>query len=202
MKYFKMEPSYKKSVVENTIFTRLDEEGNTITLTKEVGWRGASWLISVPETQEEIDAWVESRGYETLAQLAEDFGHAFADKDGNVVIDEDFTLEDILIPSLDDDNINISEDYPDADFLESWDGCWESWDVNSYQTDIDEDALDAFTQAAQSAYEENYEDGVEALGWEYIDNEFLLTCSPIITACNEYGEPDISRYEEEIYNVT
>ena len=199
MKYFKMEPSYKKSVVENTIFTRLDEEGNIITLTKEVCWRGASWLINVPETQEEIDAWVESRGYETLAQLAEDFGHAYADKEGNVVIDDGFTPKDILVPSADEDNINVSEDYPDAEFLEASHGCWESWDVNSYQCDIYQDVQDALAQAAQSAYEENYEEGVVSLGWELVATEFLLTCNATITACDEYGDPEISRYEEEIY---
>ena len=54
MKYYKLEPSVKKSVIEWHSFKRKDADGNTIFLRKELGWRYGSWLISVPETDEEI----------------------------------------------------------------------------------------------------------------------------------------------------
>ena len=54
MKYYRLEPSVKKSIIEWHTFKRKDADGNTIFLRKELGWRYGAWLISVPETDEEI----------------------------------------------------------------------------------------------------------------------------------------------------
>ena len=48
MKYYRMEPTMKKSVIEYDTFSRIDENGKRILLHREVGWRWGSWLISVP----------------------------------------------------------------------------------------------------------------------------------------------------------
>ena len=58
MKYFKIEPTYKKSVVEFTYFRRPLEEltnndedkGKFAFLHNELGWRWGSFMISVPDT--------------------------------------------------------------------------------------------------------------------------------------------------------
>ena len=39
MKYYRLEPSVKKSVIEWHSFKRKDADGNTIFLRKELGWR-------------------------------------------------------------------------------------------------------------------------------------------------------------------
>jgi hypothetical protein len=65
MKYFKIEPTYKKSLVEFTIFTRPlsdfredAKENQRATLIKELGWRWGEFMVEVPETDEEVAEWL------------------------------------------------------------------------------------------------------------------------------------------------
>jgi len=215
MKYFKLEPTYKKSLVELTMFNRplsdLREnatEGQTATLVKEIGWRWGDFLISVPETEDEIEEWVKWKNpdypYENFFELAVDYGLTEIDGDsGEDVLPTDRTvselIESLLLPDLDDDYILITEDYPDAEMQSCWDGCWEDWSVRtSYNApDIDQEEFDF--EEIEDAYTEEYEEGVESLGWQFADCEFEMHCKPMITQVDEdgeaIGEPRVSEDE-------
>lgn len=193
MKYYRVEPSMKKSVIEYTAFQRKDEDGNTIWLRKELGWRWGSWLFSVPETEEEAYAYIKGQGYDDLLSWAYDYGFTVTDDNGDEVLDPDSNVIEMVAmqakPSEGDDFVDLTEDYPDAEMLETWDGCWEYWNVSSHTTEIDEEEQEAMIEEVEEAYEENYEEGVEALGWEYVDTYFEMHCTPVITECDEHGKP-------------
>ena len=180
MKHYRVEPSYKKSVIEWTIFKRKDEEGNDIFLRKELGWRWGSWLFSIPETDEEKLEFAKEKGFDTVESLMEDW-YGYGPEDG-------MTLEDVLLPSENDDFVDLTEDYEHAEMLETWDGCWEFWSTDSYRTEIDEEQSETWCEEAEAAYEEEYEEGVEALGWEFVDTSFEMHCKPVITECGEHGQ--------------
>jgi hypothetical protein len=189
MKYYRMEPTMKKSVIECDTFSRIDEDGKRIFLHREVGWRWGSWLISVPETQEEIDEYVKSKGFDTIQELAESSGYTYSDEDGNEVMVDGFNLRDILVPDEDNDQIDVSEEYSDAELIETWDGCWEFWNVTSYQVEIPDQQKDIWSEEAEEAYNEDYEAGLEAIGWKHMFSGFELQCCPSIVECDENGEP-------------
>jgi hypothetical protein len=180
MKHYLLEPTYKKSVVEFTLFKRKNEEGKDIFLRKELGWRWGSFMISVPETPEEELEFAESLGYDSVETLLEDhYGYGPEDE---------MSLQDILLPDESDDFVDITEDYGHAEMIECWDGCWEFWSVDSYHVELDEDEQEAIIEEVEEAYGEEYEEGVEALGWEFVDTYFEMHCSPKLTPCDENGQ--------------
>jgi len=183
MKYYRLEPSVKKSVIEWHTFKRKDADGNTIFLRKELGWRYGAWLISVPETDEEIKEYLSDKGeYESFQEYLADY---YGEDD---IITEETKLEDYLLPKIDEDFIDISEDYEDAEMLETWDGCWEDWSlVGAELHEIDEEQQEQWIEDATAAYDEDYEDGVEDLGWEFIDCFYEMHCHPEITPCDKNG---------------
>jgi hypothetical protein len=198
MKYYIVEPSYKKSFVETTAFKRIDENGNQIWLRKELGWRWGSFLFSVPETVEEAMTFLKDQGYDEVLDWAYDYGHTITDDNGDEVIDPDADIVSMVVqqflPNVSDDFVDVTEDYPNAEFIEAWDGCWESWSVSSYQTEIDEEEQEAIIEEVTEAYEEGYEEAVEELGWEFVDTYFEIQCNPQITPCDEDG----NKFEESV----
>ena len=196
MKHYIIEPTHKKSLVERTIFRRTNEEGEKIFLEKELGWRWGSFMISVPETEEEVMDYVKSKGYEgdtAVLDWACDFGHTMTDENGEEILDPDTSVLELvqsqLLPSEDDDLVEISEDYEEAEMIDCWDGCWEYWSVRSHQVELSEEEQEAYVEEAEEAYAEENEEGVEELGWEYTDTFFELHCNPKITECDETGAP-------------
>ena len=188
MKHFRIEPTYKKSVIELSTFRRPLEEltgndedkGKFAYLRKELGWRWGSFMISVPDTEEEIKEFLEERGsYESVAEYLADY-HGEED-----IIVESTTLQEYLLPSVDDDFVDLTEDY-DAEMLDCWDGCWEDWDIITNGPKLAD--VDEMIEEIEEAYSEEYEEGVEALGWQFIDNFFEIHCNVTVTPCNEHGE--------------
>jgi len=180
MKYYKVEPTYKKSVIEWTIFKRKNEDGKDIFLRKELGWRWGEWLFTIPDTEEEQLDFAKNKGYDSVETMMEDeYGYT---------PEEEMSLKDVLLPSVDDDFVDITEDYYDsAEMLSTWDGCWEYWTVDSYLVELTDEEKEAWVEEAEAAYEEDYEEGVEELGWEFIDTSFEIHCNPSITECDEHG---------------
>lgn len=213
MKYYKLEPTYKKSLVEFYTFTRplsdlkedhgLHEDAKAY-LVKEIGWRWGDFTIEVPETEEEINEWLEFRDdgqYETFYDLAVDYGLTETDEEtGEEVLPSDRSIveliEEMLLPDLDDDYIMISEDYPDAEMNSTWDGCWEDWSIRTGWTEdapiksisMVLDDVDELIEEVDEAYAEEYEDGVESLGWTFEHCEYEMHCKPMITPIDENGE--------------
>ena len=188
MKHFRIEPTYKKSVVEYTVFRRpLDDltgneedKGKFAYLRKELGWRWGSFRIDVPETEEEIKEFLEERGgYDSVAEYLADY---WGDED---IIVESTTLEEYLLPSTEDDFVDLTEDY-EAEMIDCWDGCWESWDIVTGGPKLED--VDEMIEEIEDAYSEEYEEGVEGLGWQFMDNSFEIHCNVKVTPCNHYGE--------------
>ena len=207
MKYYRLEPTYKKSLVEFYTFTRplsdlkedhgLHEDAKAY-LVKEIGWRWGDFTVEVPETDEEIAEWLEFKDegqYETFYDLAVDYGLTETDEEtGEEVLPSDRSvvelIEGMLLPDLDDDYIMISEDYPDAQMNSTWDGCWEDWSIRTGWTEDAPvlDDVDELIEEVDEAYAEEYEEGVEALGWTFETCEYEMHCKPMITPIDENGE--------------
>ena len=188
MKHFRIEPTYKKSVIELTVFRRpLDDltgneedKGKFAYLRKELGWRWGSFRIDVPETEEEIAEFLEERGgYDSVAEYLADY---YGEED---IIVESTTLDEYLLPNTEDDFVDLTEDY-DAEMIDCWDGCWEDWDIVTGGPKLSD--VDEMIEEIEEAYNEEYEEGVEALGWQFMDNSFEIHCNVTVTPCNEYGE--------------
>ena len=193
MKYYIVEPTYKKSLVEKAIFKRKNEEGKTIVLEKELGWRGGSFLFNVPDTEEEAIADIKEQGYDSVLDWACDHGYTMTDDNGDEVLDPDHSIVEMLAPTMlpgqSEDFVDITEDYVNAELIECWDGCWEHWSVRSFQVELSEEEQEALIEGVEEAYSEEHEEGVEALGWEFVDTLFELHCRPKITPCDASGEP-------------
>lgn len=193
MKYYIVEPSYKKSFIEFTAFNRIGPDGERMHLTKELGWRWGSFLFSVPDTEDEAMEFLKQLGYEgetAVIDWAIDHGHTITNDDGDEVLPEDFDLVETVksqsLPSESEEFVDITEDYPNAEFVDAWDGCWEYWNISSYP-ELDEEEKDAMIEEIEAAYEENYDEGVEDLGWTFSDTYYELHCAPKITECDERG---------------
>lgn len=182
MKYYRIEPTYKKSVVEWTIFRR-EHNGTNQFLRKELGWRWGSFVIEVPDTDEEKLEWAKEKGYDNLQECLEDYY-------GHEDVETDPDLSDYLLPDPEDDYVEITEDY-NGQMIDCWDGCWDDWSISTPGADedeeMDEEEQDAILEEAQIAYDEEYEEGVEALGWTFVDCQFDICCTTTAVECDEYG---------------
>ena len=39
----------------------------------------------------------------------------------------------------------------------------------------------------EATYDEDYQEGIEALGWTFVENYFEMRCNPVITECDKNG---------------
>ena len=146
MKQYVVEPKMKKSIMEERTFTKKDGETRFF-LTNQVFWRGGSFTIDVPETEEEIHAWLEERGW-----TQEDW-------------DEGCVDESSFLPDEDDESIEL-DDYA-YEIIDTWDGVSEEWELTCYPLDaVDEETLEEMRDAAVEVYSEDYEEGLFEDGWE------------------------------------
>ena len=60
MKHYLLEPEYKKSVAEYDVFEKTID-GHTYRVVHEEVFRSGSWVIHVPETEEEINEWLKHK---------------------------------------------------------------------------------------------------------------------------------------------
>lgn len=169
MKHYLIEPTYKKSIIETE---RFDRQDNDQLLTMETGWRWGAFMIDVPETEEEIQTFLESRCYESLEVFLEDHGAT--------------SLSEVLLPSEDDETVDLSEDY-DFDFLYTDDGCWTDFDISTNEMDDDE-AHELSEQVGESFFEEGYT-GLEEGGWESLGTDYYIDCPVTVVECDNNGNP-------------
>lgn len=174
MKEYIIEPSYKKSVIEWTSWAK-EINGVNHYLQRELGWRWGSFVINVPETEEEIQAFVKEYGYEDLESLLEDYS-----------VD---SIEEIALPDPEDDEVQL-DDY-EYEMLDCWDGCWDDFAVHVYlEGGLDEDERSELAEAMQEIYEEGYEDAIEEDGWEPMDSGYSIVggfkITPVPEGVNAY----------------
>lgn len=170
MKHYIIEPQTKKSIIEREFFQRTHDDGIVEMLEMETGWRWGSFMINVPETDEEIRDLLDERGTDSLAEFLEDHS---AD-----------TLEQVLLPDPDEDVTLLTEDYY-ADVLETDDGCWVVFNVIG--KGLDEEQCEAFSEEASEAYSKNLYEGLENLNWHRDDTIFELHGEFTLGQCDENG---------------
>lgn len=170
MKYYRIEPTYKKAVVDYISFTK-----DGVTATKELGWRWGEFMINVPETDEEILAWGNRNEeyYETLDDVRNDYG---------LELGEEFPLSTFL-PEETDEFVDL-DDY-DYEMLSIRDTCWEYWNISS--ADMSEEDKEALIEELEEIYNEEYEEGIENAGWEYSYANTEIHTSVSVKECDDTG---------------
>ena len=182
MKQYKLEPTSKKSLLEYTVWRKTLENGKDVIAILETGWRWGSFAIHVPETEKEIIEWANVNcGNPDYYQSIEEVFNDYAVE----------SVEEFLTVIMPDPNLEFHEmnDY-NAEMIETWDGCWEDWSIRTGWTEDAPvlDDVDELIEEVDEAYAEEYEDGVEALGWTFQTCEYEMHCKPMITPIDENGE--------------
>lgn len=168
MKYFLLEPTYKKSVVEYTTFVKKTEDA-TIRATREEGYRWGSWIIKVPETVEDAVEWC---------------------ADMNCSFEDDFENDlDALIESATPD---VNNDFHEVDdynneFVELFDGCWADWTIHATGDGKDNYDEEEIQEEVENAWDEEWNSGVENLGYEEQGCWCEIQVEPKLTPCDERG---------------
>jgi len=171
MKHYLIEPTYKKSVIEREIFDRQDDDR---ILTMETGWRWGAFIIDVPETEEEIKTFLESRCYDSLEEFLEDHSKT--------------SLSEFLLPNETDEFIDLSEDY-DFELLFTDDGCWTDFTVTTRKSELDEDTAHEMSEELSELFFEDGWCGLEENGWESLGTDYSIDCSVTVSECDENGRP-------------
>lgn len=178
MKRVKLEPKYKKCVVEYQVYEK-EIDNVKLRATLEIGWRYGSFDINIPETEEEALAWANAKVgqlsyYNTIEEVYNDYGCADWDE-----------LKVSFCPSEDDESVDI-DDY-DYELIETWDGCWEDWDVTILgDTDAVFDA-DELCEQITEGWNENSWDYIQEEGWVENVCYYEMQCSPKFTEYDEHG---------------
>lgn len=178
MKVVKLEPTWKKSVIEYQVWGK-EVDGVKLRATMETGWRYGAFDISIPETEEEALKWANDRVgqsdyYTTIEEVYNDYGCEDWDD-----------LKMSFCPSVDDEFIEI-DDY-DYEMLETWDGCWEEWSVSISN---DEDGVfdeDEVREEIEDGWGEDAWEWMQENGWEEKDCYFEMHCNPKLTEYDENG---------------
>ena len=206
MKYFVMEPTYKKSIAEETVFKKDIDGGwqsdsqykNSLWATLEVGWRWGSWLVTIPETEEEIMTFANRRFggdaqeepyYKNIQDVYDDYCGGDCEESDEQIIE----LIDVFTPDTSEAcTFHEVSDY-DAEMIETWDGCWEDWSIRQFAADdadgyLDEDEMNAYLENVEEAWDEDGYESVENLDFLDVGCEFYINCPITLKPCDENGK--------------
>lgn len=182
MKTVLLEPTFKKSLLEFQVWEK-EIDGKMVRATMETGWRWGSFLINIPETEEEILEWANERVGQS--DYYTDMEHILGDYGQDTI--EDLTKY-VFCPNENDDFIEIN-DY-DFEMQETWDGCWEEWTVKvPSDSDFDEDEI---REEVEEGWQEDSYDYMESNGWLEVETYYELHCNPKISELDENGEPIVN----------
>jgi len=164
MKQYIVEPKYKKSFIQLETFIKKEEDGTTHYLEYRDCFRWGGGALAVPETREEIEDFKKHIGYEGASDedVMEDYGAE--------------TWEDIALPD-EGDEIMLFEDFGwNAEMIECWDGgCYTEWSMNSYgPSAYTDEECEEQAEALSEVYYDEYEEGLEALGWEQNYGDYII----------------------------
>ena len=162
MKQYKVTPQHKKSVVETEVY-RKKGIYEWIYAGKELVWRGGEFIISVPETDEEITQWVETMNKNGLSWTRPMVTQMLLDG-----------LNPFL-PSEDDTFVEL-DDY-DFEMVSTYDGCSEDWNIEG----IDDDAkCELLIEQITEGYNESYDEWMQDNDWEFVSQTTEFHCTPSI----------------------
>ena len=172
MKFYRVEPEYKKCVTDTTTWKK-EIDGETAYLTKCEAYRWGAFLIRVPETDAEIDERLEEK-----EMTREDVKNFYG---------EDFDLNELWLPDPTEEWFEMA-DYQ-AELLEMWDGCSTDWDLIVSSDVLDEEAKEEMLDHLMVVYDEEYDFGLNEEEWEDIDCVQEIHTTLSIVECDESGTP-------------
>lgn len=184
MKIYRIEPTFKKSVVEWDTFRKKVEGGKSdLWIRKELGWRWGEFDVFVPETEEEVIEWAndqtgEADYYKSLEEVLDAYGEE--DLEGMIGHTMPSTDEAVSFHELSDYQYEMHS---------TWDGCWEMWDIYIGGDDLSEEEKEELLEEVQDKYAEDYEDGVAELGFEHMDNYTDIHCAITAVEVDEDRNP-------------
>ncbi len=174
MKTYSIEPTYKKSVCEVELWRRptdiLPTDDDTFRynwngpiLRRECWWRWGEWTIEIPETEDEIQEFVELKGFTTVMEYLEQHGAE--------------TIEEVLLPDEEDDEHVLP---PEAECNYCWDGQGEEFNIEQtrHSNLTDEECAELSSEAMRMYADEGmFEQGLEELGWEHYSSIYEIHCT-------------------------
>ena len=184
MKHFLLEPKLKKSVSEYQRFVKQIDDKNSYTATMETGWRWGSWVINCPETEEEVVEWGNNRVgdpsyYKNAMEVVEDYGYD--------------TLEEFVEHATKPEetaNFHELDDY-DHELIETWDGCWEYWEVQAWgdhREDVTDEEIEELQEHVEEIWYEDYNEAMYEDGWEEQAYWTDINCEVKLTPCDQNGK--------------
>lgn len=171
MKYYRVEPKMKKSVVEIEYFARPDG----VRLSVEVGWRWGEYVLKAPETEEEWQEWFDTRWDIPKEEY-----------------DEDPDLWPTL-PNPEEDDVLELEDW-DHEMLSTWDGCWEDYNVYAgygatveLTEEMKDEIIDILQEEGSTALWEDWPEDHPLYGFETQDCTAVIYNGFTMVECDEHG---------------
>ena len=166
MKHYLIEPTYKKSVVEIERFVN-EETGELLVV--ETGWRWGQFMINVPETDEEIQMYLEQNGYNSLDECLAD--------------NRAKTLEEVALPEEGDVEVNLTN--YDYELLYTDDGCWT--DVNVFNANLSEEVDEEKVEELRDIYFNEMYTGLEERNYLIDETYYIIDSEIKVTPCDEHG---------------
>jgi len=198
MKYFLIEPTYKKSVVEYNSFVKFINGVKTYAILEE-GYRWGSFLIPIPETDEEIKAWLDSKDDVSSLQEYLDWYHGVDEEEFNAL--DTIDLAEYMLPNPEEDHCLLTEEFEDAEMIDIWDGCWMFWNIRQHgdsENHLSEEEREALAEDVEALYNEDYQESLEADGWDHCDFFYEIHSNLKITPCDENGNVFEEEKEQEL----
>lgn len=173
MRYYLIDPQEEKSIVKREFFSYYnDEKSKEYVLEIKTGWRWGSFMISIPETQEEIKNFLEKSNADSRTKFIKSAGT--------------LTLEQALLPHKNYDTIPLTKKY-NAKVQEIDDFCWIDFYIQEGHLSSDEQT--DIIKEVQSAYEKNGYTALADLGWYRENEDFELIGAHTTTECDVNGKP-------------
>ena len=172
MKYYLLEPKEKKSVVEYQTFSKEINESKIYAI-REEGYRGGSWIIHVPETDEEIDLRLEE------LDMTRDDIVAYYGEDINSM------GEKFFLPDPDEDYHELN-DY-DFEMIQMYDGCWADWKIVATLDTMCEEDQDDLLVKVEELWAEDYDFALTDDGWSDDGTTTEVQCEILLRECDESG---------------
>lgn len=183
MKTYRVEPTYKKSVIEYNVWKKELEDGTVVHATMELGWRWGDFDVFEPETEEEILEWANDRVgqdyYKTVQEVLDDYGHDSVEQ-----------MEFIPDPS-EDCSFHEMSDYS-FEMNSTWDGCWEDWTVQAFGENRDDHDVDELREQVEEGWYEDSWDYMQMAGWEEVDCYYEIHCPVTVTPTEDNPADDVS----------
>ena len=185
MKRYKIEPTYKKSVIEYNSYRKELEDGTILHATMELGWRWGEFEILVPETEAEVLEWaqdkmgVDDTYFSSVTEVFEDYG------------EENYEgMKQHFLPAAEEEFHEL-DDYV-YEMNSTWDGCWEDWTVQAFGEHNDKYDVDELREQVEEGWGEESWDYMEKEGWEELDCYFEIHCPLTIEEVEDRPDVDVS----------